>query len=204
MKACPPWIRPSAFCGKRRAFRNAIARAEAQAAFLRADPSAWWDMWHFHADWHGWGNLSWSYRRRFLEALVIIFRKVASVGPQLSTPFQSWMMLADDDAGGDATFLHTPNPNGTPFPAVLGPISWGRKLPEARFEKLLPEYALRIGLCEWKDTSEESSITLRRSWLIYSPGVGVPLESAGAVEQGAEADEARARLGGSCETGFLN
>jgi len=186
-----PWIRPSAFRGKRRAFRKAILQAEAHAAGLRADPSAWWDLWHYHADWRGWGNLSWRYRRRYLEALVIVFRKVASVGPQLSTPFQSWILLDDDDAGGDATFLHTPNANGTRFPVVFGKENWGRKLPEAGFEKLLPEYPLRIGLCEWRAESEEPSVELRRSWVVYSPAVGVPLESDGAVEQGVEADEAR-------------
>jgi hypothetical protein len=147
-------------------------------------------MWHYHADWHGWGNLSWKYRRRYLEALVIVFRRIASLGPQLSTPFQSWIMLSDDDAGGDATFLHTPNANGTPFPAVIGPVEWGRKLPEAGFERLLPEHSLRIGRVEWKDASEGAPARLRRSWVVYSPAVGVPLERGGAVEQGVEADEA--------------
>ena len=113
------------------------------------------------------------------------------MGPKLTTPFQSWIMLADDDAGGDATFLHTPNPNGTTFPVVLGTVDWGRTLPEASFERLLPEYPIRIGLCEWTDDSEGLPGAARRSWIVYSPNVGVPLESDGAVEQGDEADEAR-------------
>jgi hypothetical protein len=147
-------------------------------------------MWHYHADWHGWGNLSWKYRRRYLEALVIIFRRIASLGPQFSTPFQAWILLSDDDAGGDATFLHTPNPNGTAFPAALGQVDWGRKLPEAGLASLLPEFPLRIGLLKWRDESEDSPGTLRQSWVVYSPAIGVPFESDGAVEQKDAADEA--------------
>jgi hypothetical protein len=192
MRARQAGVRRGVFRGKKRAFERAIARAERDAASLVADPSGWWNMWHYHADWRGWGNLSWKYRRRYLEALVIMYKRIATIGPSLSTPFQSWIMLSENDAGGDATFLHTPNPYGTPFPATLGVIRWDRTLPEAGFERLLPEFPLRIGLSEWRDDSDEDPLwRMRRSWVVYSPAVGVPLEGNDAVEQGDEADEAR-------------
>ncbi len=133
-------------------------------------------MWHYHADWRGWGNLSWNYRRRYLEALVIVYKRIATVGPSLGTPFQSWIMLSGNDAGTDATFLHTPNPY-TRFPVGLGVVDWGRSLPEAGLERLLPDLPLRVGLAEWTDDSGDPGWRKRKSWVVYSPTVGVSLEA---------------------------
>ena len=172
---------PGAFRGKARAFRRAIARAEQEAALLTPGEGDWWDLWHFHVDWLGRGNLSWRYRRRYLEALIVVFRRIAALQLSFRTPFQSWLYLSGRDAGEDAVYLHTPNPNGTPFPMrPVGTAEWGVHLPEAQFERLLPELPLRIGLVEGYDEYAEPP-GRRASAFVYSPGIGVSLESDDAV-----------------------
>ena len=52
------------FRGQRRYFRGVHRRA---AAFHPdPHPGAWWNFWHYHADWPGWGNRGWRYRREHL------------------------------------------------------------------------------------------------------------------------------------------
>ena len=169
---------PGAFRGKAREFKRAIARAHEDAALIAPEEGEWWDTWHFHADWRGRGNLSWRYRRRYLEALIVVLRRIAAVRDDFRTPFQSWLYLSGRDAGEDAVYLHTPspNPNGTPFPVrLIGTVQWGVRVPEAQLERLLPELPLRVGLVENHDEYAEPP-GLRTSAFIYSPAIGVPLE----------------------------
>jgi hypothetical protein len=60
-----------------------------------------WDYWHYHADWDGYGNLSWDVRLAYLGALAIVFRKIALERASFETPFQLWMYLSGNDAGQD-------------------------------------------------------------------------------------------------------
>ncbi|MDF3071304.1 MAG: hypothetical protein K0R38_6905 [Polyangiaceae bacterium] len=106
-----------------------------------------------------------------------VFRGIARDANQFRTPFQLWIYLSGRDAGEDATYLHTPNENQTPFPMdPLGNVDWehGELLPI--FGELLPNLPLRIGesrvFDEWAEPPRVVS-----SFFIYSPHIGVPLES---------------------------
>lgn len=94
--------------GKERFFRK--VKRDAEDFRVPADPGDWRDFWHYHADWDGYGNLGWSYRRRFVAALATGFRAIATTRQSLGAPYQVWILLDGDDAGQDATFFHTPNP----------------------------------------------------------------------------------------------
>src|SRR5262245_33936914 len=113
--------------GKGRHFRNVLRAAERFAIYPERD--SWWDLWHYHADWRGFGNLGWRYRREYARALGIVFSRIVAVSDQFATPFQVFLSLQSTDAGGDAVYLHTPNPNGTPFPYVPKAMAWGMELP---------------------------------------------------------------------------
>src|SRR5512135_1299736 len=67
------------FRGGRRYFRNIAARAERVTIEPLAD--SWWDHWHYHADWHGWGNLSWRLRLGHLRVLCMVLRKIHAADP---------------------------------------------------------------------------------------------------------------------------
>lgn len=163
------------FRGKRRYFAG--VDRQAQSFRLRIEPDAWWDLWHYHADWPGWGNRRWKYRLRHLRALAVVFEKIAGQAPSLGRPFQLWISLDGADAGRDATFVHSPNPNGSAFPMRLREVTWSSDGPRgAALQRLLPGYPLRFGHTSWVDPDDPS---LRHtSWVIYSPEIGVPLEGA--------------------------
>jgi hypothetical protein len=171
------------FRGKRRYFRGVAKRA---AAFsIAPGPDSWWDLWHYHADWRGWGNLRWLYRRAHLRALATVFNAIYEAQSQFATPFQTWVLLADGGTGGDATYLHTPNRNSDNFPLVLAHVQW-ETLRDSELTSLFPAaLALRVGR---SSSSRDDVADGRGSWFIYSPEVGVPLEAV--AQRGGAPDEA--------------
>lgn len=156
------------FRGKRRYFRR--VREAADAFGLDATETEGWSLWHYHADWPGWGNLSWRFRRQHLEANARVFLNLAHATAAWVVPFQLWLYLASD-AGQDATYLHTETPKGAPFPMVPTDVQWGVPDPQGAFARLLPGRPLRIGLC-----SSEANGAGKEGYFVYSPGIGVALE----------------------------
>jgi len=162
------------FRGKKRYFRR--VQSDANSFEIEPAPGEWWDLWHYHADWPGWGNLSWRYRREHIRALAMVFSRIASSADKFTTPFQAWIFLSGSDAGQDATYLHTPNENKTLFPIEpLGEVTWGHQPLLAFFAALLSDLPLRIGEARTFDEFAEPP-RVTRSLFIYSPDVGVPLE----------------------------
>jgi hypothetical protein len=144
------------FRGKKRYFRRVQRDAESFELDLRTD--SWWNLWHYHADWKGWGNLGWRYRRQHIQALARVFTTIASHADAFAMPFQSWIFLSGRDAGGDATYLRT---------------SRLLKL----FEELIPNLPLRVGEVRLIDDSAGSDCKVA-DYFVFSPQVGVPLDSA--------------------------
>ena len=160
------------FRGKRRYFRR--VDREARDFVVKTSPGDWWNLWHYHADWPGWGNLRWRYRRHHINALAIVFGKIAASAGDLPQPFQLWVSLEGGDSGGDAVYLHSPNPHSE-FPVVLADVEWGVGLPDAGIAEAFSRWPLRVGV----HTGLRDDITPPRevaSYVIYSPDVGVPLE----------------------------
>ncbi len=152
-------------------------RVHRKAAAFTLDPGAgtWWDHWHYHADWPGWGNRGWRYRREHLRALARVFLTIADAAPRFTTPFQTWILLHEEDAGQDAVFLHTPNGNGTSFPLDLGDLARGPSSLTPLLQPLLPGLTLELAFGVHDDLDEhDRPIQARTTW-IWAPGVGVPL-----------------------------
>lgn len=162
------------FRGKKRHFRR--VRSDANSFEIEPGPGEWWDLWHYHADWPGWGNLSWRYRREHIRALATVFNRIARSADKFTTPFQAWIYLSGSDAGQDATYLHTPNENNTPFPTELtGEVTWGHQPLLPFFTTLLPHLPLRIAeVRAFEEFAEPPRIL--SNFFIYSPEIGVPLE----------------------------
>ena len=78
----------------------------------------WCDLFHQHLDWDGFGNLSWRHRRRHLAVLLHAFRRAQVELASFPGPYQVFASITPDDSANDAVYVHTPNPNGTPFPMV--------------------------------------------------------------------------------------
>jgi hypothetical protein len=160
------------FRGKGKYFRRVHRGAE--DIEISPKEGDWWDLWHFHADWRGWGNLRWKYRLEHIRALANVFRKIAGASAEFATPFQTWIYLSGRDAGEDATYLHTPNANGTPFPVVLREVRWGSSPLLRVFSELLPEYTLHVGESRVFDEYIDPP-RIVCSFFIYADEVGTAL-----------------------------
>jgi hypothetical protein len=80
------------------------------------DPEIWFDNWHLHFDWKGYGNNSFKKRKPHLDKLFRHFDLFVDKTKKLKTDFQLYAILFDFDSYCDALFLHTPNPNKSQFP----------------------------------------------------------------------------------------
>jgi len=90
---------------------------------------SWFDLWHCHVDWEGDGNLSRLYRQVQLWALFRTMRKFQHITQHDRHRYQIFACVHEKDSGGDAVYIHTENPNETPFPYVLKVDVWLQKCP---------------------------------------------------------------------------
>lgn len=112
-----------------------------------------------------------------MRALVAVFRGIAGDAAQFRTPFQLWIFLSGRDAGEDATYVHSPNANQTPFPIdPPGSVDWEHRKLLPIFAELLPNVPLRVGHSRLFDEYAEPP-RIVSSFFIYSPHIGVPLEA---------------------------
>jgi hypothetical protein len=160
------------FRGQRRYFRRICRKAK------EFDPETLgltgWNFWHDHADWPGWGNRGWAWRRPHVEALAIRDCTIASRKNDFPVPFQSWITLACHDAGQDAVWLTTADSSEHSFP-------YCPRFTETRFPRLERELApmfrgLRIKARElvWTPSEEPSTQPVSTIYL-WSDAVGAPL-----------------------------
>lgn len=76
----------------------------------------WCDLWHQHFDWEGFGDLGWVHRRRHISALLVALSRARDELALSTKPYQLFASINIGDAGSDAVYVHTENPNGTEFP----------------------------------------------------------------------------------------
>src|SRR2546423_6109307 len=77
---------------------------------------AWCDVWHQHFAWHGKGNESGLDRRKHVSAVLAALRRARAELSGSSQAHQLFALVHPHNSGDDGVFVHTPNPNGTPFP----------------------------------------------------------------------------------------
>ena len=161
------------FRGRRRYFVGVRRDAE---AFEIPRFASGWGLWHYHADWPGWGNLQWAYRKQHLEALALVYGKILDQAATVPAPFQTWIQLSGLDAGLDGVYLHSPNRYNEPYPLEFtppGPV-WNEERLRPLFSELLPGRELRIGRFRLWD--ERSDVPEERTdFYVQVPGIGDPL-----------------------------
>jgi hypothetical protein len=85
---------------------------------------------------------------------------------------QLWILLHARDAGEDATYLHSKNPHGSPFPLQPEGVMWGVPELEEVFRKLLPARQMRVGRVQSLDEDSQRETS---SYFVYDPEIGIPL-----------------------------
>jgi hypothetical protein len=109
--------------GGRRYYARLQARAETFVVDLQ--PSQWYDLWHEHFDSRGYSRWSRRARHQHLSALFAAFGRALRQVSEAARPAQVFVSIApDSEAQQDALYVHTPNPNGTPFPHLFEGVDW--------------------------------------------------------------------------------
>ena len=89
-----------------------------KARQFRVDMSAkqWCDLWHAHFDWDGKGDESWLDRRKHVRVLLHALARARRELKSFGGPYQLFATVHPASSADDAIYVHTENPNGTPFP----------------------------------------------------------------------------------------
>ncbi|MEK5069607.1 hypothetical protein [Sporosarcina sp. FSL K6-1508] len=117
------------FRGKRRYFRNLSREVSLDNYNLQFDNEGWFDLWHTHLDFSGIGNDSLKIRREHIKAHLALYKNLLKKLEPFEKPYQTWIHLDDEDAGTDAVFIHTPNPNEDNFPLKVENLNWNCTIP---------------------------------------------------------------------------
>jgi len=119
------------------------SRLQRDARFYRVnmERKQWCDFSHQHFDWQGFGDQSWLDRRRHLAVLLNAFRRAQIELSSYQREYQVFASVAPGDSASDAVYVHTPNPNGTPFP--MNPTG-------ERVDRLPPLLAGRLDLARYQ------------------------------------------------------
>lgn len=140
------------FRGKRRYFRN--LQKEAATKHLRLDfgKASWFDIWHSHLDILGHGNRSIKIRREHIKAHIALYESLLKRLGNFEKPFQSWIEIDDQDAGSDAVYIHSPNPNEDNFPLKIANVNWLIELP-TYFKDLIDPKKFEVGQYRWESVT---------------------------------------------------
>lgn len=157
--------------GKRRRLR--ALRIAAECFSLDVREGNWWDLWHKHVDWAGYGNTMVGLRRAYVSALLIMFQRAGQQLAAARLHYQIFISLDADDASNDALYVHSPNPNASNFPYLVESTDWGDADLEVALSRLVSGLEIRLGHMRWTDADRERHVIL-----LYSPSFGVPIEKA--------------------------
>ena len=129
--------------GLKRYYRNLVTEIDFKKPTWKIDfnnPDKWFDNWHWHFDWKGFGNNSFKRRKPHLDKLFRHFDFLVENTGKINKDFQLYTLLLDFNSSSDALFLHTPNPNNSQFPFKIEGLSTTTTL----INKALDEYIKRL------------------------------------------------------------
>jgi hypothetical protein len=131
------------------------------------DPDSWFDNWHLHFDWKGYGNNSFKQRQPHLDKLFRHFDILQKKTERLKVDFQLYVVLYDYDSYNDALFLNTPNPSTSEFPITLPNLSTASTLTNTKLQQYIEE-------C--REYEKLYGIDGQPFCILYKPGIGLPFQ----------------------------
>ncbi len=127
----------------------------------------WFDNWHIHFDWNGYGNNSFKRRKPHLDKLFRHFEFLVNATKTFKTDFQLYVMLFDFDSYSDSLCLHTPNPNNSLFPLLIKNLQSDSTLKN----KELIQYIDKLSIFEKLYGQDDEGFCL-----LYKKGIGLEFE----------------------------
>lgn len=134
--------------GKKRYFRNLWRELNIEQYDLDFGQEGWFDTWHTHLDFYGFGNNSVRIRREHIKAHIVLYSRLLEKLQTFDKPYQAWVELVNEDAGYDAVYIHTPNPNDDNFPLKIQNLSWDCTVP-TYFKDLINLTKFNVGHYKW-------------------------------------------------------
>lgn len=156
------------FRGQRKYYNKLKVSRDFDWLDLTGGENSWFDLWHDHMDWKGWGNISWKHRKPHLDALINSFEVLKTKLANYKQDFQLFMYIEVNDSSYDAVYINTENPNGhNNFPMKLKFVT-NKRVPIDNLRKYIDELPYE------KITSyhEESGF----SFHLYDKKFGLPIE----------------------------
>ena len=141
------------------------------AYFDNLDFQSWFDMWHTHPDWRGYGNISWKHRHQHLKALVRWFNYLKEKISEKTEEFQIFMMVDINDSGQDAVFIHTANPNIENFPVQFEEHN-NRLIMSNQLKEFIESLNLEFFHHKWTRDNKPVSIVF-----LYDQAIGLPIKT---------------------------
>ncbi len=156
------------FRGQRKYYRKLKELSNYDWLDLTGGVNSWFDLWHDHMDWKGWGNINWKHRKPHLDALVSSFELLKMKLVNYTKDFQLFMYIEVNDSSSDAVYINTENPNGhRSFPMKLKFVT-NKRIPDGNLRNFIDE------LPYVKITSyyEEDGFSIH----LYDKKFGLPIE----------------------------
>jgi len=135
---------------------------------LTGGENSWFDNWHDHMDWKGWGNINWKHRKPHLDALVSSFEILKMKLVDYKKDFQLFIYIDVNDSSYDAVYINTENPNEHDnFPMKLK-FATNKRIPIGNLRKYIDELPFE------KITSyhQEDGFSIH----LYDKNFGLPIE----------------------------
>lgn len=117
------------FRGKRRYFRNLWRETKVNNYDLKIEKDSWFDLWHTHLDFYGYGNNNLKIRKEHMKANIALYKDFQETLQELEMPYQLWIEIVEEDASLDAIYLHTSNPNQNNFPFKIDNVNRNCTIP---------------------------------------------------------------------------
>ena len=92
------------------------------------DINGWFDYWHIHPDWYFKGNRNKETRAWVAAITYDLLQVVEEFTKSQYSRLQVWAILCEN-TGNNAIFIHSENPNKTPYPNMFDNVEWGVKEP---------------------------------------------------------------------------
>jgi len=105
------------FRGKKRYYRELERHSDfSKLTAMTFNKDSWFDLWHTHYDWKGFGNKSWKKRKPHLDTLFRNFDLYPERLKSIEKHYQLFIQINDIDSSQDSVNIHTANPNRDNFP----------------------------------------------------------------------------------------
>jgi hypothetical protein len=154
--------------GLKRYYRNLATQNDFDG--MEFDSIEWFDMWHLHFDWKGYGNNSFKRRKPHLDKLFRHFEILVEMTKEYRQEFQMHAIIWDYASDADSLYFHTPNPNsGSEFPLYFSECATISTLKNKDIQIYLDDLVGYVKLYAKSEYDNEAYC------ILYKNNVGLPL-----------------------------